>query len=83
MSAPCPRFGFIVTLAPPSAAIAEDLRVFADDNGLVAEIASAGQVIVAAEGTQTTDGDRSLVRAWAERYTGRVTVEVSEIVDLR
>lgn len=83
MSAPCPLFGFIVTISPPSQAIAEALRAFAEGHGLVAEIRSAGQVIVMSEAAQATDTDRSVVQAWAGQYRERAELELSDIVDLR
>jgi len=87
MSAPCPVFGFLVTvrLASPgdAGAVVHDLMATLDRNGLTATGGhGALDYVVRREGSQTTDDDRDRLREWADRWAGRVTVAVGDLIDL-
>jgi uncharacterized protein YggL (DUF469 family) len=91
MSAPCPTFGFTVTVTMRDDVTESERDMFIDD--LLALLAphglsAAGQgdrvmeFVVRRDGSQATDADRTIVRDWAGRWTSRAEIDVSDIVDL-
>jgi hypothetical protein len=91
MSAPCPVFGFVVTITPrevddPTALdpIIADLMTVLDADGLEGVVGGGGAKTIAVrrEGSQATDQDRQLVREWSARWSGAANVTIGPIVDL-
>lgn len=87
MSAPCPDFGFIVTIrsaASRSPAIVADLLSVLEANDLSADVRGIGtqEVVVRRDGAQATHADREVVRAWADPWIGVATIAIGDIVDL-
>jgi hypothetical protein len=91
MSAPCPTFGFTVFVSPhddvsPSerAAMIAELEAIVEANDLCASRRGTRttELVIRREGSQATDADRAIVHAWAERWTGRAEIAVSELADL-
>jgi hypothetical protein len=91
MSAPCPIFGFIVTIAPRDdgsaterAALVRDLADTLEPHGLAVERGTGGviELVVHREGAQATDADRDLVRPWAVRWADRATIVIGDLIDL-
>ena len=82
MSAPCPRFGFIVTLAPEEPRIVEDFQRLLTGHGLEATRAGTLAFIVSREGSQATNNDREIVRAWSNRWSNVALITVGDLVDL-
>jgi uncharacterized protein YggL (DUF469 family) len=93
MSAPCPLFGFrvLISLSPQGseanvASIADDLARLLEANDLIAErrtVRDGGlEYLVTREGSQATDSDRTLIRAWAEQWRTRATVQIGDLIDL-
>ena len=83
MSAPCPRFGFLITLAPQEPRIVEDLHRFLTGHGL--EAARAGGAlafVVTREGGQATNDDREIVRDWSNRWSNVASITVGALVDI-
>lgn len=91
MSAPCPVLGFVirVTMAPAAAesdidALIDDLMALLETNGLVG--AGEGdrtlEFVVHRDGSQATEQDREIIRAWSSRWTHDATVDVGPIADL-
>ena len=85
MSAPCPRFGFIVS-APPT----EDTRAFARAvterlavTGLEVEAtADTASLVITREGSQATESDRQLVIDFLRDELRTTAAKVSDLVDL-
>lgn len=87
MSAPCPDFGFVVTIrsaASRSPAIVADLLSVLEEHALSGDVRGIGtqEVVVRREGTQATHADREVVRAWADPWIGVATISIGDIVDL-
>ena len=92
MSAPCPVFGFAVTIAPYRTvtkaqcdALTDDLIDVLANHGLESAGGAGDRVlefIVNREGGQATHADRELIMAWASRWTAEADVSVGELVDL-
>ena len=93
MSAPCPLFGFRVLISLSQqgsdanvATIADDLARLLEANDLIAERRRGRdgglEYVVTREGSQATDTDRTLIRAWAERWLTRATVQIGDLIDL-
>lgn len=91
MSAPCPTFGFVVTMALRPEIDEADVDALVDDfidllesNGL--QTGGVGDItlefVVNRDGGQATDTDRTLVRDWALRWTEKAAIDVGDIVDL-
>jgi hypothetical protein len=85
MSAPCPKFGFIIS-APPT----EDTRAFARAvterlavTGLEVEATDGiASLVITREGSQATESDRQLVIGILRDELGTTTAKVSDLVDL-
>jgi len=82
MSTPCPRFGFVVTLAPEEPRIVEDFQRVLSGHGLEATRAGTLAFIVTREGSQATNNDRDIVRAWSNRWSNAASITVGDLVDL-
>jgi len=83
MSAPCPRFGFLVTLAPQEPCIVEDLHRFLTGHGLEAvRAAGALAFVVTREGGQATNNDREIARDWSNRWSNDASITVGDLVDV-
>lgn len=91
MSAPCPEFGFIITVVAREGAsqadadaIVADLMTMLDVNGLVGVVGGgrAKTIAVRREGSQATDQDRLLVQDWSIRWSNDANVAIGPIVDL-
>ena len=82
MSAPCPRFGFIVTLAPEEPRIVEDFQRLLSGYGLDATRAGALAFVITREGSQATNNDREIVRNWSNRWSNVASITVGDLVDL-
>ena len=83
MSAPCPRFGFVVALSSHEPRVVEDLHRFLTGQGL--EAARAGgalEFVVTREGGQATNNDREIIREWSQRWSNVASVTVGDLVDL-
>jgi len=83
MSAPCPRFGFLVTLAPQEPRVVEDLHRFLTGHGLEASRAGGALAfIVTRDGGQATNNDREIVRDWSDRCSNVPSITIGDLVDL-
>ena len=90
MSAPCPTLAFSVTLTlsddisdSERDALIRDLVALLDRHGLSGARRGRGtELVVRREGSQATDADRALVRAWADRRADRLGVAVGDLRDL-
>lgn len=91
MSAPCPTFGFIVTIAPRDdvseterAALVRELADTLEPHGLSIERGTGGviELVVYRDGAQATDADRDLVRPWADRWADRASIVIGDLIDL-
>ena len=92
MSAPCPEFGFAVTIEPAGGpgtrerpTLEEALAALLASRGLSADAGRSGarRFIVRSEGSQATDADREAVRAWLAARPDVRDVHVSDLIDLR
>ncbi|HEX2781516.1 MAG TPA: 50S ribosome-binding protein YggL [Gemmatimonadaceae bacterium] len=92
MSAPCPEFGFAVTIEPPGGpgprerpTFDEALAALLASRGLSVEAGRAGmrRFIVRSEASQATDADREAVRAWLAARPDVRDARVSDLIDLR
>jgi hypothetical protein len=65
-------------------AVIDDLLSALEREGL--SVAGHGdrtmEFIVRRDGSQATDADRGVVRAWAERWAARADVDVGEVTDV-
>lgn len=91
MSAPCPVFGFNVTIAMAASvgeattdAIVLDFIETLEANGL-----SAGgggdrtfEFVIERDGGQATASDRDIILRWSEKWRPSVAVLVSDLLDL-
>jgi hypothetical protein len=90
VSAPCPALAFSVTLIlsqdvsdTERDAVVADLIALLDRHGLsAAHRGRRTELVVRREGSQTTDADRAIVRAWADRWADRLGVDVGDLRDL-
>jgi len=90
MSAPCPVFGFIVLAtfhdhAPEAArdAFVNELRALLTAHELRSWRRGRGlEFVIRREGSQTTEGDRTIVSEWADGWTGRATIAIGRLQDL-
>ena len=90
MSAPCPTYGFVITLrvAPGLDAAASNTLRDAFVAAVEARGLSAGgggrlgHHVVSRDGGQAIDADREALRAWAESRPDVVEVTVGPLVDL-
>ena len=91
MTAPCPMLGFTVTVElRGDASAAERREIVASLVGLLERHDLTGtvrgdrviDVVVRRDGSQATDADRALVRAWAAAWTARAAIAVGDVVDL-
>ena len=86
MSAPCPRFGFIVDTAPTQdvtalrRALAE--RLAAAGLELQAESGGTSTIVITREGSQATESDRQFVIDLLDRELNAGAATVSDLVDL-
>lgn len=91
MSAPCPTFGFTISVEPRAtvdfSALADDLRRLASANGLV--VARHGSrdphplaFDVTRDGGQATQADRELLLDWATRWNRVAAISVSDLEDM-
>ena len=90
MSAPCPVFGFVVRAtfldhAPETErdAFVNELQTLLATYELRSWRRGRGlEFVIRREGSQATEGDRTIISEWAVGWTGRATVAVGELVDL-
>ena len=86
MSAPCPTFGFVVTLSIQSAqqrTVVDDFYALLERHGLDATKSDRSMTFtVVREGAQATHNDREVVREWAARWAEVATISIGELVDL-
>lgn len=91
MTAPCPSYGFIVSIAFATECDEDARFVFSDawielleTNGLYC--AGGGgdsqEYVVAGEATQATDADRKVVEAWLAARSELSQWEVGQLIDL-
>jgi uncharacterized protein YggL (DUF469 family) len=91
MSAPCPIFGFVVTIRlrdakteSESTSLIDDLVRALESNGLiVGRGADRLEVVISREGSQATHSDRELVLEWAERWSSIADIHISDLIDLQ
>jgi len=94
VSAPCPEYGFIVTMELASSLTERErdrLRDAWEDllasRGLVSEghvdDEEWWELPVLSEASQATDADREAVRAWLDRRGDLRSWDVGELIDLR
>jgi hypothetical protein len=89
VSASCPVFGFVVlaTLHEHASetgdAFANELEALLAAHELRSWRRGRGlEFVIRREGSQATEGDRTIVSAWAAQWNGRATIAVGELVDL-
>jgi uncharacterized protein YggL (DUF469 family) len=94
MSAPCPTFGFAVSMelvASPDRDARDELRqawlAFLERRGLYAEAVSGNRepsidYVVGSESAQATNNDRAAVEAWLQSRRELVRSRVGELIDL-
>jgi uncharacterized protein YggL (DUF469 family) len=91
MSAPCPVFGFVLTIRVHESmsdtdadAFMVELIRFLEANGLTAHGTAARiiELVISRDGSQATDADRELVVEWLSRRANVGTQEVSDLIDL-
>ena len=90
MSAPCPVFGFVVLAtfhdhAPEAErdAFVNELQALLAAHELHSWRRGRGlEFVIRREGSQTTEGDRTIVSAWAAGWTGRATIAIGRLEDL-
>jgi hypothetical protein len=82
MSAACPRFGFLVTLASQEPRVVEDLRRLFSAHGLEGARAGTLAFVVTREGAQATNNDREIIREWSQRWSNVASVTIGDLVDL-
>ena len=91
MSAPCPVFGFVVSMSLGDLvsdafrdALVDSLIEVVERHDMMA--AGGGdralEFVVSREGSQATSADRDVVRAWASEWTDHATIRVGDLVDL-
>ena len=91
VSAPCPTFGFTITIEPRAtvdfSALADDLRRLARANGLVVTRRGLADprplsFEVTREGSQATQPDRELLLEWAQRWVRVAAIDISDLEDV-
>ena len=92
MTAPCPSFGFFVSIALvadlPDDRVDTLWRSFmaaVEQRGLVADGGTARRTwtyMIQSDASQATDADRQAIEAWAAAQPEIASVEVGELVDL-
>ena len=91
MTAPCPTYGFVVTIAfapecdqDTHSAFSDALIELLEAHGLYC--AGGGgdtqEYVVASEATQATDADRKMVEAWLAGRRDLTRWEVGRLIDL-
>ena len=92
MTAPCPSFGFLVTLAFRLGMDEHRRRAFRDtwiefleQRGLYCAGGGgdSGEYVVASDASQATDTDRRAVEAWIAQRPELSAWNVGELIDLR
>lgn len=89
MSAPCPTFGFVVTLTlqSPTASerrIVDDFHNLLERHGLEAIRAEHSMTLtVSREGGQATHHDREIVREWSNQWAEVASITIGDLVDLQ
>ncbi|HEY9226339.1 MAG TPA: 50S ribosome-binding protein YggL [Gemmatimonadaceae bacterium] len=91
MSAPCPLFGFVVSirLRPETTELDADLLAdqlidLLEANSLTTEGGGLDrhlEFVVNREGAQATQSDRELILTWAERWREKAAIAVGDLVD--